>query len=88
MSATAADRARLWPDRNFSLAIRALREFTASPAERCVFEVLVRAAVLSPAVAELLVKAPLRTKPERRSAVVAAATAMAAEIDADAGAVS
>jgi hypothetical protein len=52
------------------------------PAERGLFSLLIRAAVLSPAAAEVLVRMDLRTKAQRRAAVVAATVAMAAEIDA------
>lgn len=58
-----------------------LREFTATPSDRGVITLLIRAAVLSPAAAEILVKAALRTRADRAAAVVAAAAALAAEMD-------
>jgi hypothetical protein len=78
----AAGPARLRSDLNFTEAIQTLRGFTLSPAERGLFSLLIRAAVLSPAAAEVLVRMDLRTKAQRRAAVVAATVAMAAEIDA------
>jgi hypothetical protein len=73
--------------RDFIHAIGSLREFTLAPADTNLFAVLIRCAVASPAAADVLLRASLRTRAERRSAVVEVAVAMAAEIDADAGAV-
>jgi hypothetical protein len=54
---------------------------TFSPADTSVFALLIRAAVMSPAVGAALVKLPLRTKADRRDAVIAAAVAFANEND-------
>ncbi len=60
--------------------MRFLREYTRC--ERgCVQTVLIRAAVASPAAAEVLVKAELRTRADRHAAVMASALAIAAEMD-------
>jgi hypothetical protein len=65
----------------FRAALRALREATCSADNRSLVSLLVRATALSPTAARVLVKNSLRTRSERREAVIAAAVAMAAEHD-------
>jgi predicted xylose isomerase-like sugar epimerase len=60
---------------------KVLREFTRTPTKHGIFEMLIRAAVMSPAAADVLVKADLRTRADRSTAVIAAVAAMAAELD-------
>lgn len=62
-------------------AISFLREQTHSPSDAPLISLLIRAAILSPAVAELLCKADLKTRLQRRDAAIAAAVAFAADLD-------
>jgi hypothetical protein len=62
-------------------ALEMLREMTCTPANRDIFSVLIRAAVMSPAAADVLIRSDLRTKGDRRLAITKAAAAMAAELD-------
>jgi hypothetical protein len=67
--------------RIFRDALASLCAATGSDDTRPLFEVLVRAAVSSPAAAALLCNTDLRTKQQRREAILAAAVAISAERD-------
>jgi len=65
----------------YAEAVSFLRKFTQSKKTASVTTILIRSAVSSPAAANILVKAPLRSKAERKAAVIAAAFAIACETD-------
>ena len=69
------------PDQNFRDALEWLREITGSGRTRPLFEVLMRCAIASPAAAAVLSEAELRTRQQRRAAVLAVAGAITAERD-------
>ena len=75
------ERGRVRGQPHFRAAMQFLREFTRSPDGRGIYPALIRAAVLSPSAASVLVAADLRTKADRRTATIATAVAIAAEID-------
>jgi hypothetical protein len=70
--------------RHFAAAMQFLRH-TRSSGNRSIYALMIRAAVLSPAAASILVVADLRTRADRNAAIIATAAAIAAEMDEAAG---
>ena len=66
---------------HFAAAMHFLREFTRSSDDRGIYPLLIRAAVLSPAAAAVLVAVDLRTRADRHAAIIATAAAIATEMD-------
>jgi hypothetical protein len=69
------------PDQTFRAALDQLRQHTHSSATRPLISLLVQAIAMSRPVARILAKAELRTKAQRREAVIAATAALAAAAD-------
>jgi hypothetical protein len=69
---------------DYHLALNRLREATRSGPDRSPFATLVRVVATNRAAARAVMRSPLRTRAQRRTAIVAAAQAMAAAKPADA----
>jgi len=67
--------------RGYAAALSNLREATRAPAGLNATALLIRVAALNPHVATVLLRLPLRTRDDRRGAVIAAAIALAEGFD-------
>jgi hypothetical protein len=66
------------PDQNFRAALDTLRQHTRSGSTRSLVSVLVRAVAVSKPAARAVVSNPLRSRAERRQAIIDAARAIRA----------